>query len=296
MTQKSARVVLITGPSGAGRSTAVNTLEDIGFETIDNLPLALLPRLLAGPELKRDLAIAVDVRTRDFSPKGVMDALDALEEREDIEASLFYLDCSSEVLLRRYSETRRRHPSAPEGAPDAGIGIEKDLLQILRRRADVYVDTTEFTPHNLRDEVNKLFGTATARLLAVNLSSFSYKRGVPRGIDMVFDCRFLRNPYWDESLRSQTGQNEGVIAFVQADPRYAEFFDRIVGLTEMLLPAYKEEGKAHFTIGLGCTGGRHRSVCLTDALGGALMERGWQVAIRHRELERSAAMAQIKRS
>jgi len=289
--QNATRIVLITGPSGAGRSTIINAFEDMDFETIDNLPLEFLPRLLAGPKLGRDLALSVDVRTRDFSVKAVMDAMDVLEDREDYEASLFYVDCSTAVLLRRYSETRRRHPSAPDDTPLTGIKFEKDLLHILRHRADVYLDTSDFSPHDLRAEVGKLFGTEAARTLAVNLQSFSYKRGVPRGIDMVLDCRFLRNPYWDETLRELTGLSEGVQDYVKADQRYTDFFDQTVKMAQLLLPAYRDEGKAHFTIGLGCTGGKHRSVTVAEELCKALSKLGWQTTVRHREMERRAMIA-----
>lgn len=291
MKQNTTRIVLITGPSGAGRSTVVNAFEDMGFETIDNLPLEFLPRLLAGPKLGRDLALSVDVRTRDFSVKAVIEAYEMLQESEDYESSLFYVDCSTEVLLRRYSETRRRHPAAPDGSPSSGIAFEKDILHLLRHRADVYVNTTEMSPHDLRAEVGKLFGTDQARELAVNLQSFSYKRGVPRGIDMVLDCRFLRNPYWDKDLRELTGLNADVQAYVKADALYDAFFDQTVKMADLLLPAYRNEGKAHFTIGLGCTGGKHRSVTVTEHLALALAELGWQTSVRHKEMERRAMIA-----
>ena len=221
--------------------------------------------------------------------KGVMDAVEMISEREDLTCSLLYIDCSDEVLLRRYSETRRRHPSAPDGSPKQGIEIEKDLLHALRHRADVYLETTDLTPHDLKEEVTKLFGSEGAKSLAVNLQSFSYKRGVPRGIDMVLDCRFLRNPYWDEALREKTGLDQDVKEYVKKDALYDAFFQQIVDMANLLLPAYRDEGKAHFTIGLGCTGGKHRSVCVTEELASALSGIGWQVSVRHREMENRGA-------
>ncbi|MCL4118673.1 UNVERIFIED_CONTAM: hypothetical protein GTU68_052193, partial [Idotea baltica] len=152
--------------------------------------------------------------------------------------------------------------------------------------ADVLINTSELTPHDLRGEINRLFGGESGATLAVNLQSFSYKRGVPRGIDMVLDCRFLRNPYWDETLRGKTGLDQAVRSYVQADERYDAFFKQIINMAELLLPAYREEGKSHFTIGLGCTGGQHRSVTLTEELAKTLAKKGWQVSIRHREMER----------
>ncbi|MEM7242649.1 MAG: RNase adapter RapZ [Pseudomonadota bacterium] len=290
MSRSEPKILIITCPSGAGRSTAINALEDAGYETIDNLPLALLPRLLDGPKPTRNLALAIDIRTRDFSVKSVMDALDHLHQIEGIESSLVFLDCSDEVLLRRYSETRRRHPTSPDGEPSTGISIEKDLLAALKHRADVVIETTDLSPHQLKSEIQSLFATDGEATLAINLQSFSYKRGMPRGIDMAFDCRFLKNPYWDESLRERTGKDTAVIDYIRQDPRLDSFLGQLTGLLETLLPAYKEEGKAHLTIGLGCTGGQHRSVYVAEALGRALEKVGWHTQVRHRELERKASM------
>lgn len=284
-----AHVVLITGPAGAGRSTAIRAFEDLGFETIDNMPLSLIPALLNGQKLDRPLAFGVDARTRDFNVKSVIDLSEAIEAQEGYSLTLLYVDCSTSVLLRRYSETRRRHPLAPEEAPQVGIAHERDLLHALKSKADVYIDTSESSPHELKSEIGALFGGDSGEFLAVNLQSFSYKRGVPRGIDMVFDCRFLRNPYWDESLRGKTGLEAAVRDYIKEDKRYDDFFKKTSGLIEMLLPAYREEGKAHFTIGMGCTGGRHRSVCLAEELAAGLDKAGWKVKIRHRELERHAS-------
>ncbi len=285
-------VVLVTGPSGAGRSTAINAFEDLGFETIDNLPLELLPRLLSGPPLNRPLALGIDVRTRDFTPVGVLDALEQVGSRDGYDASLLFIDCNIASLLKRYSETRRRHPLSPDGTPRQGIEAELRLLESLRDRADVFIDTSELSPHELRAEIDTVFGGPDGGYLAVNVQSFSYKRGVPRGIDMVLDCRFLRNPYWDESLRSKTGLDQAVVEYVQQDARYKPFFDKLSDMVDMLLPAYRDEGKSHFSIGLGCTGGRHRSVSVAEELAKALAELGWRVSKRHRELERRAKARQ----
>lgn len=278
-------VVLVTGPSGAGRSTAINAFEDLGYETIDNLPLELLPRLLDGPPLNKPLALGIDVRTRDFTPLGVLDALEQVEAFEGYDASLLFIDCDIASLLKRYSETRRRHPLAPDGTPRQGIEAELRLLEHLRHRADVFIETSEMSPHDLRAEIGALFGGPDGAFLAVNVQSFSYKRGVPRGIDMVLDCRFLRNPYWDESLRSKTGLDSAVVDYVQQDARYKPFFDKLSDMVGLLLPAYRDEGKSHFSIGLGCTGGRHRSVSVAEELAKALALQGWHVSKRHREME-----------
>lgn len=282
-------VVLVTGPSGAGRSTAINALEDIGYEAIDNLPLSILPRLLDGPPLSRPLALGLDVRNRDFSTNALIETIDRIGAIPDVDPSVLYLDCRADVLERRYSETRRRHPMAPAESPDIGISREIDLLVPIRARADVLIDTSDLTQHELRAEVDRMFAGAKGRHMAVSINSFSYKRGMPRGMDMVFDCRFLRNPYWDASLRGYDGRDAEVVAHIETDPRAALFFDKVHDLTRMLLPAYLEEGKAHFAIGFGCTGGQHRSVAMTEKLALTLANEGWQVSIRHREMERRDA-------
>ncbi|PJE36604.1 RNase adapter RapZ [Pseudooceanicola lipolyticus] len=276
-------LVLVTGPSGAGRSTAINVLEDLGFETIDNLPLRLIPRLLEGPA-ERPLALGFDVRNRDFSTNGFLALIEELGTRPDAGLSVLYLDCRAEVLLRRFSETRRRHPLAPAESPEAGVARELNLLAAIRDRADTLIDTSDLNVHELRAEIERGFAADRLDRLAVSVQSFSYKRGLPPSIDMVFDCRFLANPYWQPHLRGLDGRDPAVADYVAGDPRFAGFFDRVLDLTRLLLPAYAEEGKAHLSIAFGCTGGQHRSVAVSERLAKALAEDGQQVSIRHREL------------
>ena len=280
------RLILVTGPSGAGRSTAIGALEDLGCETIDNLPLSLIPRLLDGPPLGRTIALGVDVRNRDFSAIALIELVDGLTADPRVALELVFLDCRTDVLVRRYAETRRRHPLAPAESPLDGILREADLLAPIRVRADVLIDTSDFTPHDLKAEIAAWMGATPAQRMAVSVQSFSYKRGVPRGVDMIFDCRFLNNPYWVPALRPLDGRAAAVAAHVQGDPHFAEFFDRVAGLVRFLLPAQIAEGKAHLSIGFGCTGGQHRSVAVAEKLGDTLEQDGWQVSRRHRELER----------
>lgn len=279
------QLVLVTGPSGAGRSTAIHVLEDLGFEAIDNLPLRLVPRLLDGSPPPRPMALGIDTRNRDFSTGGLLDLIDVLTGRPDIDLTTLYIDCQAEVLLRRFSETRRRHPLAPEESPETGVLRDLDLLAPIRSRADTLIDTSELNVHQLRGEIERWFAPAGGRRLAVTVQSFSYKRGLPRGIDMVFDCRFLANPYWVPTLRALDGRDARVAVHVAGDPRFQPFFDRVLDLTRLLLPAYVDEGKSHLSIAFGCTGGQHRSVTLAESLAKALAEDGQQVSIRHRELE-----------
>lgn len=287
------RVVIVTGPSGAGRGTAIHALEDFGFEAIDNLPLTLLPRLLSGP-LERNLALGVDVRNRDFSTEALIEVVDIITSETEFDCTLVYLDCAIETLVRRYSETRRRHPMAPGETAEEGIARELQVLGSLRGRADILIDTSDMSPHELRDELAIWFADATEQGLAISVQSFSYKRGMPHGLDMVIDCRFLRNPHWQKALRPLDGRDERVARHIAEDPQYPEFSDRLRELVLSLLPAYRREGKSHFTLALGCTGGQHRSVHMAEAMANALAESGWQVSIRHRELERRAGGAHIR--
>ncbi|MEM8787999.1 MAG: RNase adapter RapZ [Pseudomonadota bacterium] len=281
-------VAIVTGPAGAGRSTAIRALEDLGFEAIDNLPLDLLMRLLAGDRPERPLAVGIDARTRDFDAAGLLQAVRSLRADRHLNAALIYLDCDTGTLLRRFSETRRRHPMAPHETPLVGVDREHAILAPLAEGADILLDTTEMTPHDLRAEIARRFGGGDGDL-AVHAVSFSYKRGLPRSADMVLDCRFLRNPHWSEALRPLTGLTEEVAQYVAADPRFADFAAHVLQMLTTLLPAYAAEGKAYFTVAFGCTGGRHRSVYMTHHVANKLADKGWQVSTRHRELERAPA-------
>lgn len=283
------RVVFVTGPSGAGRSTTIRVLEDLGYEGIDNIPLSLVPRLLDGPPLGHPIALGLDVRNRDFNATALIELIDRLTADPRVGLEVLYLDCAVSELIRRYSETRRRHPLAPAETPLEGIEREMDLLAPIRVRADHLIDTTDCSPHDLKAEISQWFDGSTAHRLAISMQSFSYKRGVPRGVDLIFDCRFLANPHWDAGLRARDGRDPEVEAYVRADPRFEEFLQRLQGLLLFLLPANRDEGKSHLSIGFGCTGGQHRSVAVAEILGKALAEAGWPVSKRHRELERRAA-------
>jgi UPF0042 nucleotide-binding protein len=282
-------LVLVTGPSGAGRTTAIRVLEDLGFEGIDNIPLSLVPRLTDGPPLGRPIALGLDVRNRDFNATALIELIDSLTRDPRVALEVLYLDCAPGVLIRRFSETRRRHPLAPNETAAQGIEREIDLLAPIRVRADHLIDTTDLTQHDLKAEIAARFEAGPAGRMSVSLQSFSYKRGLPRGVDMIFDCRFLANPHWQPALRAMDGRNPAVADFVRADPRFAGFFDRVKDLLLFLLPAHLAEGKAHLAIGFGCTGGQHRSVAMAELVGNALAENGWAVSKRHRELERRGA-------
>ena len=279
-------VLVVIGMSGAGRTTAISALEDLGYEALNNLPVSLFETLVQPVKgTSAPIAIGVESRTRGFSTRALTETVDRLRNRWRAGAVLIFLDCADEVLISRFSQTRRRHPLAPEEDPATGVVRERDVLAPIRERADAVIDTTHMTPHDLKAELEGRFALIQSTGLAVNVQSFSYKRGTPHGADMVLDCRFLRNPYWDEALRMLDGRDTRIQGFVKNDPLYDEFFDMLLNMVTKLLPAYRDEGKAHFTIGLGCTGGRHRSVTVAEALTAALKENGWPVSVRHPEID-----------
>ncbi|MEO0372989.1 MAG: RNase adapter RapZ, partial [Pseudomonadota bacterium] len=226
LTDGTPRLVLVTGPSGAGRSTAIRSLEDLGYEAIDNLPLSLIPRVFDGQGPDKPLALGIDPRNRDFSTFGLIEVIDRFSA-QDAALQVLYLDCNRDVLLRRFSETRRKHPLAPADSPEQGIDRELDLLGPIKARADLLLDTSEMSPNDLRGELARWFAPQGSAPIALTVHSFSYKRGLPRGLDMVLDCRFLQNPYWDETLRGKDGRDSAVAAYVAADPRYGDFHEKV---------------------------------------------------------------------
>ena len=284
--KKKIRLILVSGPAGAGRTTAIRSLEDLGFEAIDNLPLDLVKSVLKPKKASEKIAIGLDTRGRDFSVEGLLGLLKSLKSLEHVDFELFYLSCTMEVLLRRYSETRRRHPLADGKSPHEGIEQELILLEPIRHKADIFIETSELTPHDLKANIQKLFLKPGVNLLSISLKSFSYKRGLPRGTDMTLDCRFLKNPHWQDELREKTGLDASVSEFVASDPKFSEFIERVTKLLLFLLPSFKEEGKSSVEIGFGCTGGIHRSVAVTETVAKKLAVSGWNVSIKHREIER----------
>ncbi len=280
-------VVLVTGMSGAGRSTALKVLEDLGYEAVDNLPLSLLAGLVrqgGSDGSTRPLAIGVDIRTRDFAVAPVIDALDRLISEEGVDIRILFLDCDDDVLLRRYTETRRRHPLAEDRPVPDGIRLERRLLSRLQDRADAIIDTSGTTLWELKDQVTERFGLADSTELSINITSFSYRHGLPREADLVFDVRFLANPHYDEALRPLSGEDAAVGAFVAADPDFSGFLDCLKSMLGVLLPRYEKEGKSYLTIAVGCTGGRHRSVYVARRLVELLENQGRKVTLHHRDV------------
>jgi RNase adapter protein RapZ len=283
------RIVLLTGMSGGGKSTAIKALEDAGWFCIDNLPVVLVPKLLelvvhgASDEVHR-LALVVDAREGRFldqTPQAVDEVRRAGHRLEVV-----FLDCSDETLLRRFSETRRRHPLSPEGTVADGIALERKLLGALRHIADLVIDTTRMNVHELRDAITARFGAADdADALNVTLVSFGYRNGIPANSDLVLDVRFLPNPYFVEGLKPHPGTDPRVAEWVLARPQTQEFLEHLESLLAFLLPQYRAEGKSYLTVSLGCTGGRHRSVALAEELSKRLTQRHRaRVKVTHRDV------------
>ena len=277
-------VVLVTGMSGAGRSTTLKALEDLGYEAIDNLPLHVLPRIVRDGAVAGPLAIGVDIRTRNFSVQPFLDALGELRAEPALALTLLFLDSEDAVLRARFTETRRRHPLAQERPVSDGIAMERRLVAPLLAEADMAIDTSSLTVHDLRRVVGSQLAPRDAPGMVVFVTSFAYKAGVPREADLVFDARFLRNPHYQPALRPYTGQDRAVAAYVADDPDYAPIRDALTGMLTRLMPRYAGEGKSYLTVAVGCTGGRHRSVALAEAIAGFLRGAGWRVIVNHREL------------
>ncbi|WP_223799275.1 RNase adapter RapZ [Sphingomonas nostoxanthinifaciens] len=283
------RILLVTGLSGAGRTTALKTLEDIGWETVDNLPLSLVDRLLSSPLAEgaaeeRPLAVGIDTRTRGFDATGILARVARLRAGQDMPVEILFLDSSGATLARRFSATRRRHPLALDRTVEDGIAQERELLEPLRAAADTLIDTSDTSSNALQQDLRRRFGRGDSATPTLAVMSFGYSRGLPRHADLVFDMRFLRNPHWVPDLRPGTGLDADVAAYVAGDPAYDSALEHIEDLLLLLLPRYQREGKSYVTVAFGCTGGRHRSVHVADRVAKRLHAAGFSPTIAHRDL------------
>jgi RNase adapter protein RapZ len=290
MISMSLDVTIITGMSGAGRSEAAHVLEDLGYFVIDNLPPMLIGKvaeLARSTEKPIRYALVVDVRSGDFLDD-LSAAIDELR-RNGAHTRVLFLDASDVVLVRRYEASRRRHPLSDTDRVSDGIRRERALLEPLKGEADIIVDTSGLNVHELRDRLRELFSEHVVDgELQVNVVSFGYKHGLPIDVDLVFDCRFLPNPHWVDELRPLTGLDESVRDYVLTRPGTDEFLTQLDRLLELTLPGYEREGKAYLSIGVGCTGGRHRSVVVAEQLGERLRAHGYRAAVHHRDVDRDA--------
>ena len=283
------RIIIITGLSGSGKSTALNALEDNGYFCIDNLPVALLPKFLAlrnetSPEIVK-LGVVMDMREKDFV-RGFKDVFSQVKS-QNYDLHLVFLEASDQSLVKRFSETRRRHPLAPQGSLLEGIRREREFMATVREAAAEVVDTTNYNVHDLRSFfVQRFTGAETGRDLSIELLSFGFKHGIPLQSDIVMDVRFLPNPYYLDELRDLDGRDNRVVEYVMAGPESVEFLARLSGLLEYVIPFYRREGKSYLAIAVGCTGGQHRSVTVVDQLAERLKKVSKNITVRHRDIIR----------
>ncbi|MDP6927235.1 MAG: RNase adapter RapZ [Rhodospirillales bacterium] len=297
MNGKTIQAVIVTGISGAGKTSALKALEDMNFEAIDNVPLSMLESLMVGAQLElgsdagsgdhkfaRPVAIGIDIRTRDFGVEVFLDRYDQITERQGINARIVFIDCDDEELKRRYEETRHRHPLALDRPVADGIAHERKLVSPLRDRANLVIETTTMGPGGLKNILQAHFAPASEPGLTVFITSFSFRRGLPREADLVFDARFLRNPHYTPELRPLNGRDAAVGDFIGEDEAYEGFFGNVTNLLEPLLPRFIKEGKSYLTIAVGCTGGRHRSVFIAEQLTIWFEKQGWKAQLHHRDI------------
>ncbi|MDR2858481.1 MAG: RNase adapter RapZ [Novosphingobium sp.] len=294
MSESAQPVLLVTGLLGAGKTTVLRVLEDLGWGAIDNFPIRLLERLIDAPSRSASsplaeppaepLAIGFDARTRSFNPHDIIARVKKLGQRPDLAVTTLFLDCSGRELERRYNETRRRHPLAVDMPVGSGISAERELLEPLRRWADSVIDTTAYSVNELQQVIRERFTPLSGQPMTVTVSSFGFSHGMPPVADIVFDMRFLNNPHWIDTLRPLTGRDTAVGEYVMQDPAYAEAYERIRDLILFLLPRYAAQGKAYVHLAFGCTGGRHRSVFVAEQITATLRKSGFSPTLLHRNL------------
>ena len=280
--------VVVTGLSGAGRVTALHALDDMGYVAVDNVPLPLLGDLMRSTsgdrgEMAAPLAFGIDTRTYGFDPHDLVRRLQELRDRRDLAARLLFLDCDSDVLQRRYTESRRPHPLAPDRPLLDAIAEERRQVRWVRDSADLVIDTSTLSPHQFKQMLMGHFALGRSVGTRLSVMSFSYRRGLPREADLVFDVRFLKNPHYVAELKPLTGRDPPVAAYVASDPGYGPFMNGLKALIAPLLPRFDAEGKSYLTIAIGCTGGRHRSVTVAEELADWLRGAGRSVTLSHRD-------------
>jgi RNase adapter protein RapZ len=282
------QIVIITGMSGAGKTVAIQSFEDLGFFCVDNLPPTLLPKFLelmkeSGNKMNK-VALVMDLRGREFFDH-LFKALDDLVESAWVTPQILFLEADDETLVRRYKETRRKHPLAKEGLPLEGIQNERDLLADLKGRAQIIYNTSQMKPRELREKILTEFSADNKAIFTVNVMSFGFKHGIPIDADLVFDVRFLPNPHYIDHMRPKTGLDEEVSSYVMKWGETQKFLEKVTDLLSFMLPHYKREGKAQLVIAIGCTGGQHRSVTLAEAIG-HFYEKDYHTQISHRDIEK----------
>ncbi|WP_099222675.1 RNase adapter RapZ [Listeria costaricensis] len=287
MASNQLQLVIITGMSGAGKTVAMQSLEDLGYFCVDNLPPSLLPKfweLMKESGKMNRIALVMDLRGREFFDS-IQSALDELDNTSFITTKILFLDADDQVLVSRYKETRRHHPLAPTGSITEGIEAEREMLSDLKGRAQLVINTSSLKPRELRERINREFKTSEREVFNVQVMSFGFKYGLPIDADLVFDVRFLPNPHYIDKMRPLTGRDQEVYDYVMKWPETQEFLDKVVDLLLFTLPYYKREGKTQLLVAIGCTGGQHRSVALTEYIGKTLQNK-YETGISHRDMKR----------
>jgi RNase adapter protein RapZ len=282
------QMVIITGMSGAGKTVAIQSFEDLGFFCVDNLPPTLLPKFLelmkeSGNKMNK-VALVMDLRSRDFFDS-LFTALDELAEQSWVTPQILFLDAKDSTLVARYKETRRTHPLAPNGLPLEGIRLERELLEELKGRAQIIYDTSDLKPRELREKILQQFSSHTQQTFTVNVMSFGFKYGIPIDADLVFDVRFLPNPHYIDHMRPKTGLDEEVSSYVLKWSETQKFLEKLIDLLAFMLPHYKREGKSQLVIAIGCTGGQHRSVAIAEYIA-RYFSKDYKTHVSHRDMER----------
>ena len=275
------QLIIITGASGAGRTTAINVFEDVGFESVDNIPISMIDSLVLSKTRNKNLALGVDIRTREFSPENLRKLLSKYKK---MVVKIIFLDCDSNKLLKRFNETRRSHPLSGVKSLSEALVEEMEYLKPIKDFANIIIDTTDYSPTDLREKLLNNLSIAKIKKFSILLQSFSYKNGLPRNFDMIFDCRFLKNPYWISHLKELDGRDKKVQDFVSSSREFKIFFSKVFSLINFLIPQVQKEGKSQFSIGFGCTGGQHRSVVFVNMLSNKLNSDGHNVLSNHRDL------------
>ena len=275
------QLIIITGASGAGRTTAINVFEDFGFESVDNIPISMIDSLVLSKTRNKNLALGVDIRTREFSPENLRKLLSKYKK---MVVKIIFLDCDSNKLLKRFNETRRSHPLSGVKSLSEALVEEMEYLKPIKDFANIIIDTTDYSPTDLREKLLNSLSIAKIKKFSILIQSFSYKNGLPRNFDMIFDCRFLKNPYWISNLKKLDGRDKKVQDFLSSSREFKIFFSKVLSLINFLIPQVQKEGKSQFSIGFGCTGGQHRSVVFVNMLRNKLNSDGHNVLSNHRDL------------
>ena len=279
-------LIIVIGQSGAGRTTVIHILDDQGFDTLDNVPVHLIPRVASRELVDKPLALGLDIRSKSFSVQNLMKEISNWEALSRSRVVILFLQCSLNILIKRFSLTRRPHPVPGEDSLELSIKRELNLIAPLRDKADLVLDTSNTSPNELRLKLGSIFPLANNRNIQIILQSFSFRKGSPSGLDMIFDCRFLKNPNWENDLKNLNGTDTEVRNYLYKDKSWVSFNNSLIKMMSTIIPSFEREGKSYLSIGLGCTGGQHRSVFVAEQLFEHLLDKDYDVKILHTTLQK----------